>query len=58
MGSVADGSTACGWMALTAFVLFPSQSIASGNHWFQMQIGMAVGFCTGYPANWLLLSKG
>jgi Domain of unknown function (DUF4396) len=27
-------------------------------HWFQMQIGMVVGFFTSYPANWLLLRKG
>lgn len=47
-----------GWMALTALVLFPGESIATWNHWFQMQIGMIVGFFTSYPANWLLLSKG
>lgn len=47
-----------GWMALDAFVLFPGESIGSWNHWFQMQIGMIVGFCTSYPANWLLLKKG
>lgn len=47
-----------GWMALDAFVLFPGESIASWNHWFQMQIGMVVGFFTSYPANWLLLRKG
>lgn len=47
-----------GWMALDAFVLFPGESIASWNHWFQMQIGMMVGFFTSYPANWLLLRKG
>lgn len=47
-----------GWMALDAFVLFPGASIASWNHWFQMQIGMVVGFFTSYPANWLLLAKG
>jgi hypothetical protein len=47
-----------GWMALDAFLLFPGESIASWNHWFQMQIGMLVGFCTSYPANWLLLRKG
>lgn len=47
-----------GWMALDAFVLFPGQSIASWNHWFQMQVGMIVGFFTSYPANWLLLRKG
>ncbi len=44
-----------GWMALSAFVLFPGGSIASWNHWFQMQIGMVVGFFTSYPANWFLL---
>ena len=47
-----------GWMALTAFVLFPGESIGSWNHWFQMQIGMIVGFFTSYPANWLLLRRG
>lgn len=47
-----------GWMALDAFVLFPGQSIATWNHWFQMQIGMMIGFFTSYPANWLLLRKG
>jgi hypothetical protein len=47
-----------GWMALDAFVLFPGESIASWNHWFQMQIGMVVGFFTSYPANWLLLETG
>jgi Domain of unknown function (DUF4396) len=47
-----------GWMALSAFVLFPGQSIASWNHWFQMQIGMMIGFFSSYPANWLLLRKG
>jgi hypothetical protein len=47
-----------GWMALDAFVLFPGQSIATWNHWFQMQIGMMIGFFASYPANWLLLRKG
>ena len=47
-----------GWMALCAFVLFPGESIATWNHWFQMQVGMIVGFFTSYPANWLLLRKG
>lgn len=46
------------WMALDAFVLFPGESIATWNHWFQMQIGMIVGFFTSYPANWFLLCKG
>lgn len=47
-----------GWMALDAFVLFPGESIATWNHWFQMQIGMIIGFFTSYPANWLLLRHG
>ena len=47
-----------GWMALDAFVLFPGESIATWNHWFQMQIGMIIGFFTSYPANWFLLRKG
>ena len=47
-----------GWMALDAFVLFPGESIATWNHWFQMQIGMIIGFFTSYPANWFLLKKG
>lgn len=47
-----------GWMALDAFVLFPGQSIATWNHWFQMQTGMIIGFFTSYPANWLLLRRG
>lgn len=46
------------WMALDAFSLFPGESIATWNHWFQMQIGMIVGFFTSYPANWFLLRKG
>jgi Domain of unknown function (DUF4396) len=47
-----------GWMALTKLVLFPQQGIDSWNHWFQMQIGMIIGFFTSYPANWWLLSAG
>jgi hypothetical protein len=47
-----------GWMAFDAFVLFPGESIASWNHWFQMQIGMIVGFLTSYPANGWLLKEG
>lgn len=44
-----------GWMALDAFVLFPGESIATWNHWFQMQIGMIIGFFTSFPANQFLL---
>ena len=46
------------WMALTKLVLFPHEGIDSWNHWFQMQIGMIIGFFTSYPANWWLLSAG
>jgi hypothetical protein len=47
-----------GWMAFDAFVLFPGESIATWNHWFQMQIGMMVGFFASYPANLFLLRAG
>jgi len=47
-----------GWMALNSFILFPGESVASWNHWFQMQVGMIIGFFTSYPANWFLLRAG
>jgi hypothetical protein len=47
-----------GWMALSAFVLFPGESTATWNHWFQMQIGMIIGFFTSFPANHFLLRTG
>jgi hypothetical protein len=46
------------WMAVDKIVLFPHEGINSWNHWFQMQIGMIIGFFTSYPANWWLLSAG
>jgi hypothetical protein len=50
-----------GWMALMGFVFFPSPNHLMPNsaaYWFLMQIGMAVGFLTAWPANVWLLSRG
>lgn len=48
-----------GWMALTHYVFFAQPPRPdSPVFWFMMQIGMAVGFLTSYPMNWLLVSKG
>jgi hypothetical protein len=48
-----------GWMAIMRFAVF-GQQIAKTNpaFWFLMQIGMACGFLTSYPVNWLLVRKG
>ncbi|MGH9608529.1 MAG: DUF4396 domain-containing protein [Bryobacteraceae bacterium] len=47
------------WMALTSEVFFsPPLHPDSAVYWFMMQIAMMVGFCTAYPANWLLIRKG
>jgi hypothetical protein len=47
-----------GWMALIAFVLFPAPHQLHPNspvYWFLMQVGMAIGFATAWPANvWLI----
>ncbi|HEU5139370.1 MAG TPA: DUF4396 domain-containing protein [Bacillales bacterium] len=48
-----------GWMALTHFVFFvdmPTPDTAV--FWFMMQLAMMLGFCTSYPANWILVKKG
>ncbi|MGH3494857.1 MAG: DUF4396 domain-containing protein [Sciscionella sp.] len=48
-----------GWMALMAFVFFPSPHLHPDNpvYWFLMQIGMILGFFTAWPANvWLIRS--
>lgn len=48
-----------GWMALVHFVFFvhpPEPTTAV--YWFMMQLAMMLGFCTSYPANWLLVKKG
>lgn len=47
------------WMALTHEVLFhPPLKPISAEYWFMMQIAMAVGFVTAYPANAWLIRKG
>src|SRR5699024_168256 len=48
-----------GWMALVHFVFFtqpPEPTTATYS--FMMQLAMMLGFCTSYPANWLLVKKG
>ena len=50
-----------GWMALMAFVLFPAPHQVMPNaaaYWLLMQIGMAVGFLTSWPANVWLVNRG
>jgi Domain of unknown function (DUF4396) len=49
-----------GWMALMAFVFFPDSHLtpASPVYWFLMQIGMALGFLTAWPANVWLIRRG
>ena len=47
-----------GWMALTAFLLTGMLPPSNPVFWFMMQIGMALGFFTSYPANWWLVRKG
>jgi hypothetical protein len=50
-----------GWMAVTTFVLFPAPHDLTPNSaafWFQMQVGMIVGFITAWPANVWLLHRG
>jgi hypothetical protein len=50
-----------GWMALMAFVFFPAPHHLMPNsaaYWFLMQIGMAAGFITSWPANVWLLKRG
>lgn len=50
-----------GWMALTAFVLFPAPHHLhpdSPVYWFLMQVGMIIGFATAWPANVWLIRRG
>jgi hypothetical protein len=49
-----------GWMAIAYFLLFPHPHLHPNEavHWFMMQVGMALGFVTSYPANVFLLKKG
>lgn len=45
------------WMAAVHFFA-PHLHSDSAVFWFFMQIGMAIGFATTYPANWLLVRWG
>lgn len=48
-----------GWMALAHFVFFVDMPEPNSVvFWFMMQIAMVLGFCTSYPANWLLVKRG
>jgi hypothetical protein len=50
-----------GWMALMAHVFFPAPRPLMTNSaafWFLMQVGMAVGFVTSWPANVWLVRRG
>lgn len=47
------------WMAIALFLLFtPDMPHVSALYWFMMQIAMIVGFCSAYPMNKWLVSKG
>jgi hypothetical protein len=50
-----------GWMAVMAFVLFPAphQLVpSSAAFWLLMQVGMIIGYCSSWPANVWLVSRG
>jgi len=50
-----------GWMAVMAFVLFPSPHQlmpSSAAFWLLMQVGMMIGFATSWPANVWLVKRG
>src|ERR1700722_8845362 len=50
-----------GWMAVMAFVLFPSPHQlmpSSAAFWLLMQVGMMIGFGTSWPANVWLVKRG
>jgi Domain of unknown function (DUF4396) len=49
-----------GWMALFFFVFFTDPHLTPDHaaYWFQMQIGMILGFLTSYPANAWLIRHG
>lgn len=47
------------WMALSQRVFFhPELTPTNPVFWFEMQLGMILGFLTSYPANWWLIRKG
>ncbi len=49
-----------GWMAIYMLVLWPHHGITieSPDFWFQMQIGMILGYFTAWPVNKWLVSSG
>lgn len=50
-----------GWMAVMAFVLFPAPHQlmpSSVAFWLLMQVGMIIGYCSSWPANVWLVSRG
>lgn len=47
------------WMAVMMHMPFADAlTPREPAYWFLMQIGMAIGFVTSYPANWYLVRKG
>lgn len=48
------------WMALMFWVFFPDPHLepSTASYWFLMQVGMAIGLCTSYPMNALLIRRG
>jgi hypothetical protein len=50
-----------GWMVLMSLVFYPAPHHLhpdSPVYWFLMQVGMAIGFVTAYPANAWLIRRG
>jgi hypothetical protein len=47
-----------GWMALAFLVVFPHLHPDQAAYWFMMQIGMALGLVTTYPAQIWLVRHG
>ena len=47
------------WMwVMTLFPFHHELDPTQPAYWFLMQIGMAIGFATSYPANWFLVRRG
>jgi hypothetical protein len=49
-----------GWMAIVMLVIWPHHGIRidSAGFWFQMQVGMILGYATAWPVNRLLVRRG
>ena len=47
-----------GWMAVMYSAIRPRFEPNQAEYWFLMQVGMVIGFCTSYPANWWLIRRG